>query len=167
MEPLDHYRYLTLARHRLLDRVRELAPEQYMQEFPFGLKTIRRTVHHMAGAEWLLIGQFRGGPEGSYPFTTERCPEFPSVEAAWRNLEGTTVETIQAEKEWDRPIEFRVPIPSKQVFRVKASPIKIFTQFAYHEVHHRAQVMAMLRQVGAPVETLDFLLLACEATEET
>jgi uncharacterized damage-inducible protein DinB len=32
----------------------------------------------------------------------------------------------------------------------------------YHEVHHRAQVMAMLRQLGRPVENLDFSRQAYE-----
>jgi uncharacterized damage-inducible protein DinB len=44
--------------------------------------------------------------------------------------------------------------------------MRVFTQFCYHEVHHRAQVMAMLRQIGAPVETIDFLLLTAQAVTE-
>jgi uncharacterized damage-inducible protein DinB len=56
LQPLDHYRYLTEARRRLLARVCALTPEQYEQEFPFGLRTVRRTLHHMAGAEWFVLG---------------------------------------------------------------------------------------------------------------
>ncbi len=167
MEPLDHYRYLTLARRRLLDRVRELSSEQYTQEFPFGLKTVRRTLLHMAGAEWFILGQLRGEPDmKEYPFGPDRAPNFAALEQAWRDLEPRTVAILQGEHDWNRPIDFRTVIPTRQRFRVKASPIIIFTQFTYHEVHHRAQVMAMLRQLGAPVETLDFILLACEAVEE-
>ncbi len=167
MEPLDHYRYLTLARRRLLDRVRELTPEQYTQEFPFGLKTVRRTLLHIAGAEWFILGQLLGETKmAEYPFVSERVPDFAAFEKAWRDLEPRTVAILQGEQDWDRPIDFRTTIPTRQRFSVKASPIIIFTQFAYHEVHHRAQVMAMLRQLGAPVETLDFILLACEAVEE-
>ncbi len=167
MEPLEHYRYLTLARRRLLDRVRELTPEQYTQEFPFGLKTVRRTLLHVAGAEWFILGQLLGEPKiAEYPFISERVPDFASFEKAWRDLEPRTAAILQAERDWDRPVDFRTATPSRQRFRVKASPIIIFTQFTYHEIHHRAQVMAMLRQLGAPVETLDFILLACEPVEE-
>lgn len=167
MGPLDHYAYVTDARHRLLDRVRDLTPDQYAQEFPFGLKSIRRTVHHLAGAERFLIGQFRGGPEGEYPYTYERYPDFLTLEQRWRDQERQIVDTLTAERDWERLIEFRtVPAGTRRVFRVKASPLRIFTQFAYHEVHHRAQIMAMLRQVGAPVENLDYVLLACDAVEE-
>lgn len=167
MGPLDHYRYLTTARRRLLDRVRELTPEQYRQEFPFGLKSVRRTLLHMAGAEWFILGQLRGEPKmEEYPFVSERVPDFAALEKAWRDLEPRTIDILQSEQDWDRPIDFKTVIPTRQRFRVKASPIIIFTQFTYHEIHHRAQVMAMLRQLGVPVETLDFILLACEAVEE-
>ena len=32
-------------------------------------------------------------------------------------------------------------------------------QILFHEIHHRAQVMAMLRQVGIPAENLDYSVL--------
>lgn len=166
MGPLDQYRYLTDARHRLFDGVRHLAPEQYGQTFPFGLGSVRRTVHHMAGAEWYLIGQLAGGASGDYPFASQRCPDFISLERAWREQEPRTVETLTAERAWDRSLEFTISVPGKQVYRVKASPIEVFTQVCFHEVHHRSQVMAMLRQMGVPVETLDFLLLACEVIQD-
>lgn len=166
MGPLDHYRYLTAARRRLFERVRLVSPEQYRQQFPFGLGTIRRTLHHMAGTEWYLIGQIRGGPEGEYPFSTDHCPDGPALEKAWGDLEHKTIETLEAERDWDRIIEFRITVPSKKAYRVKASPARIFAQFAYHEVHHRAQVMAMLRQLGAEVESMDFIVLAGEAVPD-
>jgi len=166
MGPMDLYRYLTTARGRLFDQVRGLAPEQYTQVFPFGLGTIRRTLHHMAGAEWFLVGQLRGGPQGDYPFRSEQAPDFAALERGWRDLERQTLEFLNTPQDWTRMVEFTVTIPSRQRYRVKASAEVVFTHFTYHEVHHRAQVMAMLRQVGAPLETLDFLLTASGAVEE-
>jgi uncharacterized damage-inducible protein DinB len=88
------------------------------------------------------------------------------LETAWRNQEPRTIELIQAEERWDRPVEITVIIPSRQAFQVRTTAIRVFTQFCYHEVHHRAQVMAMLRHLGAPTETLDFLLLTAQAVTE-
>jgi len=34
----------------------------------------------------------------------------------------------------------------------------------FHEVHHRAQVMAMLRQVGVAAENVDYAILMGEST---
>ena len=165
--PLDHYRYLTTARRRVLDAVRGLTSEQYAQEFPFGLRSVRRTLLHMAGAEWFLIGQLRGGAEGEYPFSAQRVADLTALESGWQAQEQRTIDHIQAERDWERRIEFTVPTPGRRTFRVRASALQVFTQFSYHEVHHRSQVMAMLRHHGAPVETVDFLVLACEVLEDT
>lgn len=166
MKPIDHYRYLTTARRRLLDRVRSLTPEQYERDFPFGLKTVRRTLHHMAGAEWFLLGQLHGWPQGDNPFSVRRVPDAAALEAAWRDQEPRSVALIDGEQDWDRPVDVTVIIPSRQAFRVKTTAGRVFSQFCYHEVHHRSQVMAMLRQLDAPAETLDFLLLTATAVEE-
>lgn len=159
MDPLEHYRYLIDARDKLMDGVRLLSPAQYEQEFPFGLKTVRRTLHHLAGAEWLVIGQLREWPREESPFSPRRLPDAASLEAAWRALQPRTVEIISSEQDWNRTVEITVIIPSRQAYRVTTTAANVFTQFCYHEIHHRSQVMAMLRQLGAPIETLDFLLL--------
>jgi uncharacterized damage-inducible protein DinB len=163
----DHFQYLTAARRRILDAVRGLTAEQYAQEFPFGLRSVRRTLLHMAGAEWFLMSQISGGPDGERPFSAQRVTDFAALESAWHAQEQRTIDLIQGERDWDRRIEFTVPTPGRRTFRVRASALQVFTQFSYHEVHHRSQVMAMLRQHGAPVETLDFLVLACEVLEDT
>jgi uncharacterized damage-inducible protein DinB len=164
--PLAHYDYLLAARRVVFDRVRVLTPEQYRHRFPFGLGSVRRTMHHLAGAEWFLIGQMRGGPAGEYPFGAEAVPDAPTLERLWRGLEPQTRETIEAERDWDRPIEYAVTIPSRRRYRIRGTAQAVFAQFCYHEVHHRAQVMAMLRQLGAPVETIDFIWLTGAPVEE-
>jgi uncharacterized damage-inducible protein DinB len=41
------------------------------------------------------------------------------------------------------------------------------TQLLFHEVHHRAQVMAMLRHVGTPLQGLDYSLLRWQWFKKT
>jgi uncharacterized damage-inducible protein DinB len=166
LQPLDHYRYLTDARRRVLTQVRTLGPEQYEQAFSFGLKTVRRTLHHMAGAEWFLLGQLRGVPLGENPFSPNRVRDAAALEAAWRDHEPHTIEILQHETQWDRSVEVTVIIPTRQAFRLRTTASHVFTQFCYHEIHHRSQVMAMLRHLGAPVETIDFLWLTAQSVGE-
>ena len=40
--------------------------------------------------------------------------------------------------------------------RLRGTAGGIAAQLLFHEVHHRAQVMAMLRQVGVAAENLDY-----------
>lgn len=50
---------------------------------------------------------------------------------------------------------------------VTASAADIFSQMALHEVHHRAQAMNMLRQLGATMEDIDFNALMLRRREAT
>jgi uncharacterized damage-inducible protein DinB len=36
------------------------------------------------------------------------------------------------------------------------TPADVATQLCFHEVHHRAQAMAMLRQLGVEAQNLDY-----------
>jgi hypothetical protein len=51
------------------------------------------------------------------------------------------------------------------LLRVGFTPETLAFQLFYHEVHHRAQAMAMLRQLGIAAEGLDFNRYAFAWTE--
>jgi uncharacterized damage-inducible protein DinB len=167
MHPIEHYDIVQKARAKVLDRVRDLTPDEYTRQFPFGLKTIRATLVHMAGAEW-IYGVFARGEEYRFedrPFRDERYPDFPGLEADWRELAESTRTWLQSETDWTRRIEYTGRIPGPKPMRIVTTPERTAFQMLYHEVHHRAQVMAMLRQLGRAVENLDFARWAFEWTE--
>ena len=92
MQPIEHYEALLFSRRKLQDWVRELTPERYTQEFPFGHKSVRGTLAHLASAEWLCGKSVRGEEfsRGSFPFTEASYPDYPSLETGWRLLEAST-----------------------------------------------------------------------------
>jgi uncharacterized damage-inducible protein DinB len=167
MHLLEHYDILLRARHKLLKWVQELTAEQYRQQFPFGLKTVRASLVHLAGSEWLHGRAARGegiAPE-ERPFTEERYPDFLSLESAWKGLEAGTRAWLESENDWTRRMETIVRRGNAGLIRVGFTPETLAFQLFYHEVHHRAQVMAMLRQLGIAAEGLDFNRHAFEWTE--
>jgi uncharacterized damage-inducible protein DinB len=167
VHPLEHYDILLRARHRLLDWVEELTAEQYRQEFPFGLKSVRATLVHLAHSEWLHGKAARGEDITSTerPFTEERYPDFVSLKGAWKGLEAGTRAWLESEIDWTRRMETTVRRINAGLVRVGFTPETLAFQLFYHEVHHRAQVMAMLRQLGIAAEGLDFNRYAFEWTE--
>jgi uncharacterized damage-inducible protein DinB len=44
------------------------------------------------------------------------------------------------------------------VVTLTATKAAIATQLLLHEVHHRAQAMAILRQLGVPAQDLDYIV---------
>ncbi|MBI3975237.1 MAG: DinB family protein [Armatimonadetes bacterium] len=164
------YDYLTQARGKLFDWVRPLSQEQYTQEFPFAHRTLQATMIEMASAEWLYARRLRDpgtapGPREQWPISAQRQPTFPELEAAWAEQMPQTRRTLAEITDWETPVEYRVPQPAKTII-ITASRGDIASQLCFHEVHHRAQAMAMLRQLGVAAQNLDYSLFMYRRREE-
>jgi uncharacterized damage-inducible protein DinB len=166
MHPLEHYDILLRARHKLLSWVQDLTADQYRHEFPFGLNTVRAALVHLAGSEWLHGRAARCEDlTVERPFTEDRYPDFVSLERAWKGLEAGTRAWLGSETNWTRRMEMTARRGNGSLIRVVFTPEALAFQLFYHEVHHRAQVMAMLRQMGIAAQDLDFNKYAFEWTE--
>lgn len=172
MDPLRIYDYLTLSRQRVLDAVRPLTPQQYHRPFTFGLKTIGTTLTHIMISEWYYIERLEGravAPYEQWPIKYESPPAFDVIEAAWREQAKRVRAAIAAEREWNRRITYlSFPDDHGKRFHITATAGDFFTQLALHEVHHRAQVLAMLRELGdgvMPVQDIDYNDLMYERRE--
>jgi uncharacterized damage-inducible protein DinB len=162
--------YLAAARGRLLGWVRDLEAERpgaYAESFPFGLGSIRATLLHVAAAEWAYVERLAGRdfPLTDSPFTVERLPEFEPFVRAWEAQAVRTAAAIKVAGDPARAVEFisRVGPP----MRARTTAGEITLHMVLHEVHHRAQVMAMLRQCGVRAENLDYSFLAFMRTPVT
>jgi uncharacterized damage-inducible protein DinB len=166
--PLTIYEYLVTARAKLVDWVRTLTLEQYTQAFPFGKKTIRDTLVEIPHAEWLygrrLIGE-TVPPREEQPFVKYYQTDFAPLEGAWRELADRTRRLLREERDWARPVEYIIRPPNRPAVQIHATAGGLATQMICHEVHHRAQVMAMLRQFGIAAENLDYSVLMVTRTE--
>ena len=159
---------LTQARARLFDWIRPLTQEQYTRQFPFGLHTLRRTMVEIAIVEWLYATRLREEtvpPQGDWPISEERQPTFRDLETVWMEQTPKVRTTLAQITDWDKEIERRVTDGGKTriliVTRGEAA-----TQLLMHEVHHRAQAMAMLRQLGVEAQNLDYIQFVRRVREE-
>lgn len=159
MDPLKTYDYLSLARKRLFDWIRPLTPDQYTREFPTGLKSISKTLTHMLISEWyyiLRITEATVPPQNEWSIRDESPPPFAALEIAWAQQANQTQAALRAVRDWTTDLEYEVTDDSGKRIHIAASRADIFTQLILHEVHHRAQVMGMLRQLGIAAEDLDY-----------
>lgn len=160
MDPVKTYDYLLKARARVLDAVRPLTPQQYQHRFSFGLNTIASTLTHIMISEWYYIERLEGRhvePYDKWPIKYESPPAFDRLESTWREQARGVRASIAAQPDWSRMIEYLgFPHDDGKRYHIAATAGDFFTQLALHEVHHRAQVMAMLREFGTPLEDLDY-----------
>lgn len=152
----------TQAREKLFDWIRPLSQEQYVQPFPFGLHTLQATMVELAGTELWLAMRIRGArfPEpwswDAWPIREETCPTFADLEAAWRAQAPQTRATLAAITDPGRVVETRLT-GRRRTLVYTATQGDLATQLLLHEVHHRAQAMAMLRQLGVEAQNVDYI----------
>ena len=157
--------YLVTARGRLLGWLQEQPPEVYTRKFSIGLGSIRETLLHTAAAEFGYVQRLSGkdySPK-DVPFTAEQLPGLEPFLAAWDRQRPATRDALARLGDPNRTVEY--------VSRSWTPPMRIRTiaggvagQLLFHEIHHRAQVMAMLRQAGVKAENLDYSVLVVERT---
>jgi uncharacterized damage-inducible protein DinB len=95
-------------------------------------------------------------PYDEWVIQDEDPPPFLELEAAWIAQAERARNELGAVSDWRREIDYRTTDDAGRPMIVSASPADIFTQLALHEVHHRAQVMVILRRLGVQIEDIDF-----------
>ncbi len=160
MLSLRTYSYLCQSRAIVLDRVRPLSDEQYRRVFPIGLGSLAKILTHTMTGEWYYIQRMlhrEVPPDDTWPIQESNPPPFGVVEAAWKKQGDETRAAIASIRDWDAPFEYRVATDAGVNQIVTCSAADLFTQLAFHEVHHRAQVINMLRQLGVTIDRdIDF-----------
>ena len=135
------------ATRRLLDRCRNLTPEQFTQPFDIGPGSLHDTLLHVVGAQrrWAdrigerqlrprLEDRGRRTPDEIIALLDEAVPDFADV-----------VQRVVAEDRLDERMEFHVPDRDDPfVFTRGTAIVHVMT----HGVHHRAQALNMLRRLG-------------------
>jgi uncharacterized damage-inducible protein DinB len=156
------YDVLTQARRRLFDWVRPLSQEQYTQRFPLGLGTLRATLIEIARVELFYSMRLREEPVPSpplpdtFPVSEARQPSFADLEKVWTAQAPQTRATLAGTTDWAKTVTRRFEQGDKVVVAT-VSKDEIAVQMLMHEVHHRAQAMAMLRQLGVEAQNLDYI----------
>jgi uncharacterized damage-inducible protein DinB len=159
MDPLRIYDYLTRARGRIFDWVRPLSDDQYRREFPIGLGSLARILTHVMICEWSYIARLEGRylqPYAEWPIQDEQPPPFTVVESTWTKQAAHTRAVLAAVDNWTGAVTYQTLPDLGPQRTITTTPADLATQIALHEVHHRAQVLNILRQLGVATSDLDF-----------
>ena len=144
------------ARDRLLEAVERLTPEQLTRPLGSSFSSVRDTVAHLYGADWVWCSRWEGVSPPAMP-DPAGFPDLAAIRTAWAAQERRVRAKLaeMSERGIETPIEYRrVPEEGPQ-----AQP---FWQMVQHLVNHgsfhRGQVVTMLRQLGAaPPRSVDLM----------
>ena len=112
------------------------------------MNTIARTMTHTMICEWYYVERFEGREVPAYaqwPIQDEKPPSFEIIERTWREQAPRTRAMFAAERDWTRPISWlSFPDDHGKRFHIHATSGDFVMQMSFHEIHHRAQVMAKM-----------------------
>jgi uncharacterized damage-inducible protein DinB len=140
------YEYNAWANHRALDAASALTPEQFTKPLGSSFSSVRDTLAHICGAEWVWLERFEGRSPSSLPDASQ-FGESASLGAHWAEQETRLLTFVRGLKQadLDRVMEYKT-----LKFGVYRNPLwQSMQHLVNHGTYHRGQVTTMLRQHGA------------------
>lgn len=147
------------ARDRQLEACAGLTGTQFLHECGSSFSSVRDTLVHLAGVEWIWLERWRGRS----PRALIDARDFPSLESVtgrWREIEKEMTAYLAGLREGDLDgavsyVNLRGETWSYPLWRMMLHVLQ-------HQGYHRGQVATLLRQAGIKPPQVDFLVW-CDA----
>jgi uncharacterized damage-inducible protein DinB len=140
------YDYNAWANHRSLDAAAGLTKEQFTKAMGSSFGSVRDTLAHVCGAEWIWLERFQGRSPASLPDSAE-CTDVESLRAKWAEQEARLLAFVGklTQEDLNRVMEYKT-----LKFGVYSNPLwQSMQHVVNHGTYHRGQVTTLLRQLGA------------------
>ena len=148
------YDYNAWANRRSLTAAAALAPEQFTKPMASSFSSIRDTLAHIFGAEWIWLERFQGRSPSSLPDTTQYT-DIATLGERWGEFEPRLLNFVRTltQSDLDRVMEYKT-----LKFGVYSNPLwQSMQHLVNHGSYHRGQVTTLLRQLAAPAILTDLM----------
>ena len=140
------YDFNSWANHRAMEAASALTPEQFTKPMGSSFSSVRDTLAHICGAEWIWLERFQGRSPSSLPETSQ-FGDVASLRKHWDELETRLLSVVRGltQENLNRVFEYKT-----LKFGVYKNPLwQSMQHLVNHGTYHRGQVTTMLRQHGA------------------
>lgn len=147
------------ARDQQLEACRKLTPEQFLRPLGSSYSSLRDTLAHLVGAEWIWLERWRGrSPTGveAADYAPEKFPTVAAIEARWREVERGMREYLAGlnQDALARPLTYVNLKGQRWTYPLWRTLLHVVN----HQTYHRGQVTTLLRQLGAQPPQIDYLV---------
>ncbi len=146
--------YNSWANSRSLNAAAKLSAEQFTRPMGSSFSSVRDTLAHIYGAEWIWLERFQGRSPSALP-NVNQFPDVESLRETWRELEGRIQAFVAGVTQADlaREMEYKT-----LKFGVYKNPLwQSMLHVINHGTYHRGQVTTLLRQLGGEPILLDLM----------
>ncbi len=140
------YDYNAWANHRALDAAANLTSAQFTKPMGSSFGSVRDTLAHICGAEWIWLERFQGRSPASLPDTGEYV-DVDGLRGKWAEQEARLLAFVAqlSQEDLNRVLEYKT-----LKFGVYKNPLwQSMQHVVNHGTYHRGQVTTLLRQLGA------------------
>jgi uncharacterized damage-inducible protein DinB len=140
------YDYNAWANRRALDAAANLTPEQFTKPLGSSFGSVRDTLAHILGAEWIWLERFQGRSPASLPDVSQYS-EIDTLRERWTEQEGRLLNFVGklTQEDLDRVMEYKT-----LKYGVYRNPLwQSMQHLVNHGTYHRGQITTLLRQLGA------------------
>ena len=140
------YDYNAWANHRQLRAASKLSAELFLKPMGSSFGSIRDTLAHIYGAEWVWLERFEGRSPSSLPDPAQ-LKDLGSLQERWLEFEPRLLNFVRSltQADLDRVMEYKT-----LRFGIYKNPLwQSMQHLVNHGTYHRGQVTTLLRQLGA------------------
>ena|SRR5271157_2455356 len=148
------YDYNSWANHRVLDACASLNHEQFTRDLGSSFRSVRDTLAHISGVEWLWLERWRGRSHNTIPPGSD-FPNFDSLRRRWLEIEHYLLGYVAALTDTDiqRVVEHTTTSGVPQ-----SAPLwQMLQHLVNHGTYHRGQIASMVRQLGSKPLSTDLI----------
>ena len=164
------YQYDRWANNRVLEGASRLNAEEFTRDLGASFRSMRDTLLHIIGGEWIWLRYWKEPPTSSALLTDLRSrrdllfnpnlfPNVAMVQLKWTEVEKEQIEFVNGLT--DELLGRLLPFRATQVRLAQ-----LMQHVANHSTYHRGQVAVMMRQLGAEPVATDFHLFLVECSSE-
>ncbi|MFQ5695742.1 MAG: DinB family protein [Terriglobia bacterium] len=149
------YDYNYWARDCQLKACAGLSQEQFLRPLGNSFSSLRDTLVHLVGAEWIWLERWRGRCPRAI-LAAEEFPTLAEVESRWRNLERELRDYLAGLKE--EALAGSVTYVNTKGVTWTYPLWRLMLHLVNHQSYHRGQVTMMLRLLGVQPPSIDYLV---------
>jgi uncharacterized damage-inducible protein DinB len=145
------YEYNAWANRRALDSAAPLTVEQFTKPLGSSFSSVRDTLAHIWGSQWVWLERFQGRSPAALP-DPGQFPDLDSLRARWDDDEESLQRFVSSitQEDLDKVISYRT-----MKFGEYKNPLwQSMQHMVNHSTYHRGQIATLLRQLDAkPIST--------------
>ena len=164
------YQYDRWANNRVLQATSRLSAEEFTRDLGGSFRSVRDTLVHIIGGEWIWLRYWKEPPTNSALLTSLRTrrdllfnpdsfPNVATVQLKWAEVENEQTEFVNGltDELLERMLSFRA---------TQVRLMHLMQHLANHSTYHRGQVALMMRQLGAEPVATDFHVFLVECSSD-